>query len=399
MKVLVVNAGSSSLKFTLFSMANQEVIASGLLERVGTDKPLLIYKPEGKAKVEVECTIKNHVEGLELVCEKLTDPEVGVIKCLTEVRAIGHRAVHGGEKVNQPVIVDENLKQIMRDCIPLAPLHNPANIDGFEACEKIFPSTPNVAVFDTAFHQTMPPEAYLYPLPYDLYKEHGVRRYGFHGTSHDFVAHAAAEFLDEKYENLNIITCHLGNGCSMAAIEGGKVVDTTMGMTPLEGLMMGTRCGDIDPAIVTWLAEQGKTTSEINTIMNKQSGILGVAGTGSSDMRDLLGAVEKGDEQATTAFKMFTRKIAQYIGAYAITLKRVDAIVFTGGVGEHARPVREEVVNSLAVLNTRIDAKGNEAAFGCPGVISSSDSAIKVVVIPTDEELKIAQSTMEVLNK
>ena len=399
MKVLVVNAGSSSLKFTLFSMANSEVLASGLLERVGTDSPFLIYKAEGKGKVEEACSIKDHVEGLELVCEKLIDPEVGVLESLSEVRAIGHRAVHGGEKVNQPIIVDENLKQIMRDCIPLAPLHNPANLNGIEACEKIFPSTPNVAVFDTAFHQTMPAEAYLYALPYELYKEHGVRRYGFHGTSHDFVAHATAEYLGKNIEELNIITCHLGNGCSMAAIEGGKVVDTTMGMTPLEGLMMGTRCGDIDPAIVTWLAEQGKTTAEINTILNKKSGILGVAGTGSSDMRELLAAVEEGKEQAITAFKMFTRRVAQYIGSYAVTLKRPDVIIFTGGVGEHGRAVRAEIVNSLEVFNTRIDEQANEEAFGSAGIISTPDSSIKVVVMPTNEELKIAQSTMEVLEK
>ena len=399
MKVLVVNAGSSSLKFTLFDMKTDDVIASGLLERVGTDKPFLIYKPEGKDKVEEECSIKDHVEGLKLVCEKLTDPEVGVISDLTEVKAIGHRVVHGGESVNHPVLVDEKLKSVVKDCIPLAPLHNPANLNGIEACETIFPGVPNVAVFDTAYHQTMPPEAYLYPLPYELYEKHAVRRYGFHGTSHDFVAHATAEFLGADYDKMNVITCHLGNGCSMAAIKEGKVVDTTMGMTPLEGLMMGTRCGDIDPAIVTWLAEQGHSTSEINTILNKKSGILGVAGTGSSDMRDMIEAMENGNEQAAVAFKMFTRRVAQYIGSYAVTLGRVDAIIFTGGVGEHARPVRKEIVNSLEILNTRIDDDANEKAFGCEGVISTEDSAIKVVVMPTNEELKIALSTVEVLNK
>jgi len=397
MKVLVVNAGSSSLKFTLFSMANQEVIAKGMLERVGSDKPHMIYSPTGQDTLEIDCTIKNHVEGLQLVCEKLTDPEVGVIKELSEVRAIGHRVVHGGEKVSQPVIVNDSIKEIINDCIALAPLHNPANLDGIKACEAIFPSTPNVAVFDTAFHQTMPAEAYLYALPYELYEEHAVRRYGFHGTSHDFVAHATAEFLSEKYENLNIITCHIGNGCSMAAIKEGKVVDTTMGMTPLEGLMMGTRCGDIDPAIVTWLADQGKTSAKINNLMNKQSGILGVAGIGSSDMRDLTKAVEEGNERAAVAFKMFTRRIAQYIGSYAITLERPDVIVFTGGIGEYGRPVREAVVNSLAALNTRLDVEANEATYGTEAIISTDDSRIKVVVMPTDEELKIAQSTVEIL--
>ncbi len=397
MKVLVINAGSSSLKFTLFSMTNKEVIAKGILERVGTDKPQFTYKPTGKEGFEGDCSIKDHVEGLKLICEKLTDPEVGVISHLTEVRAIGHRVVHGGEKVSAPVIVDDEIKNVIRECIALAPLHNPANLAGIEACEEIFPSTPNIAVFDTAFHQTMPAEAFLYALPYELYTENAVRRYGFHGTSHDFVAHATADFLGEKYESLNIITCHIGNGCSMAAIQEGKVVDTTMGMTPLEGLMMGTRCGDIDPAIVTWLMDQGKTSAEVNNIMNKESGILGVAGIGSSDMRDLLKAVEEGNEQAQIAFKMFTRRISQYIGSYAVTLKRPDVIVFTGGVGEYGRAVREEVVNSLAVFNTRVDQEVNEATYGTEAVISTKDSRIKVVVMPTDEELKIAQSAQAIL--
>ena len=298
MKILVINAGSSSMKFTLYSMENEQILAKGLFERLGYDKPNMVYKRPDGYKFEAEIPVKNHVEALKKICEKLVDPEDGVLKSLSEITAIGHRVLHGGEKITAPVKIDDKAKEIIRECFPLGPLHNPANLAGIEACEEEMPGVPNVGVFDTQFHMTMPPEAYLYAIPYDFYKKYGIRKYGFHGTSHHYVTLATAKFLNQKVEDTTIITCHLGNGCSMAAVKNGKVIDTTMGLTPLEGLMMGTRCGDLDPAAVIRLVDLGHTTAEVDKILNKQSGLYGVGDINSGDMRDMLAAAEKGSERA-----------------------------------------------------------------------------------------------------
>ncbi len=399
MNVLVINAGSSSLKFTLFSMVNgsEKIIASGQVERVGSDTPNLIYKlPEG-FKVEESPRVANHADALKAVCEKLVDPEHGVLKSLSEVTAIGHRVLHGGEKITMPVRINREVKDIIRECFPLGPLHNPANLMGIEACEEIFKDVPNVGVFDTQFHQTMPPEAYLYAIPYDYYRKYGIRKYGFHGTSHHFVTNSTAEFLGKKVEDITIITCHLGNGCSMAAVKNGKVIDTTMGLTPLEGLMMGTRSGDLDPAAVIRMIQLGNTPAEVDNILNKKSGLLGIGGINSGDMRDIINAAEAGREQAALALKMFIRRVVKYIGAYYVLLDGPEALVFTGGIGEYSKPVRKMIVEGLGSLNLRLDPDGNEEFFGKKGIISTQDSAWKAIVMPTNEELMIARSTLRVL--
>ena len=397
MKVLVINAGSSSLKYTLFNMekGEEKVIASGLVERVGTDSPNLIYKRADGFKLEEGVSgVKDHGDALKAVCDKLCDGTVGVLKDPSEVVAIGHRVLHGGEKVTMPVQVNEEVKAIIRECFPLGPLHNPANLMGIEACEKIFPGTPNVAVFDTQFHQTMAPEAYLYAIPYEYYKEHGIRKYGFHGTSHHFVTNSTAEFLGKDVKDLNIITAHLGNGCSMAAIRNGKVVDTTMGLTPLEGLMMGTRCGDIDAAAVIRLAELGNSPKEIDTILNKKSGLFGVGDIQSGDMRDMLAAEANGSERAALALKMFVRRVVKYIGSYYVLTGGPEALVFTGGIGEYSVEIRNRIMKELSCLGLYPDTAKNEACFGKRDVISTADSSWKAIVMPTDEELMIARSTL-----
>ena len=400
MKILVINSGSSSLKFTLFEMENgsNTVIASGLVERVGTPTPnLIIKRPDGFKFEESPEGVKNHSDGLRAVCAKLVDPQIGVLKSLSEVKAIGHRVLHGGEKVTAPVKVDEAVKDIIRDCIPLGPLHNPANLSGIEACEEIFAGVPNVAVFDTQFHQTMPPEAYLYAIPMDFYKKYGIRKYGFHGTSHRFVTLSTAEFLGKKPEDITIITCHLGNGCSMAAVKNGKVIDTTMGLTPLEGLMMGTRSGDMDPAAVLRMVEVGNTAKEVDTILNKKSGLLAVGGIGSGDMRDIVNAADSGNKDAALALKMFIRRIVKYIGSYYVLLGGADAIVFTGGIGEHSIPERKAILDGIACLGIKCDDAKNKDCFGKAGVISTDDSAWKAIVMPTNEELMIALETVKTL--
>lgn len=401
MKILVVNAGSSSLKFTLFNMENGEnaVLASGQVERIGSDTPNLIYKRPDGFKSEEVIKITNHGEALSEIRRKLLDPQVGVLKNLSEVAAIGHRVLHGGEKVTQPVLITQEVKDIIRECFPLGPLHNPANLTGIEACEKDFPGVPNVGVFDTQFHQTMPPEAYLYAIPYDYYKQFGIRKYGFHGTSHHYVTLSTAEFLGKKPEDTTIITCHLGNGCSMAAVKNGKVIDTTMGLTPLEGLMMGTRSGDLDPAAVLRLIELGHSREEVDKILNKKSGLLGIGGINSGDMRDMLNAAAEGKEQAELAIRMFVRRVIKYIGSYYVLLGGAEALVFTGGIGEYSVPIRQRVMEGLGALNIRIDDGKNNACFGKKGVISTDDSAWKAIVMPTNEELMIALSTMRVLGK
>ena len=400
MKILVINSGSSSLKFTLFEMegGSNTVIASGLVERVGTPTPnLIIKRPDGFKFEESPEGVKNHSDGLRAVCAKLVDPQIGVLKSLSEVKAIGHRVLHGGEKITAPVKVDAEVKDIIRECIPLGPLHNPANLSGIEACEEIFAGVPNVAVFDTQFHQTMPPEAYLYAIPMEFYKKYGIRKYGFHGTSHRFVTLSTAEFLGRKPEDITIITCHLGNGCSMAAVKNGKVIDTTMGLTPLEGLMMGTRSGDMDPAAVLRMVDVGNTAKEVDTILNKKSGLLAIGGIGSGDMRDIVNAADSGNKDAALALKMFIRRIVKYIGSYYVLLGGADAIVFTGGIGEHSIPERKAILDGIACLGIKCDDAKNKDCFGKAGVISTDDSAWKAIVMPTNEELMIALETVKTL--
>ena len=400
MKILVINSGSSSLKFTLFEMENgsNTVIASGLVERVGTPTPnLIIKRPDGFKFEESPEGVKNHSDGLRAVCAKLVDPQIGVLKSLSEVKAIGHRVLHGGEKVTAPVKVDEAVKDIIRECIPLGPLHNPANLSGIEACEEIFAGVPNVAVFDTQFHQTMPPEAYLYAIPMEFYKKYGIRKYGFHGTSHRFVTLSTAEFLGKKPEDITVITCHLGNGCSMAAVKNGKVIDTTMGLTPLEGLMMGTRSGDMDPAAVLRMVQVGTTAQDVDTILNKKSGLLAIGGIGSGDMRDIVNAADSGNKDAALALKMFIRRIVKYIGSYYVLLGGADAIVFTGGIGEHSIPERKAILDGIACLGIKCDDAKNNDCFGKAGIISTDDSAWKAIVMPTNEELMIALETVKTL--
>ncbi|MCK4983177.1 MAG: acetate kinase [Victivallaceae bacterium] len=394
MKVLVLNAGSSSMKFTMFAMGNEKVLAKGLVERLGSDCPHLIYSRHDGLKKEFDPPVKNHTDALKSICDILVDKKFGVIKDLSEVQAVGHRVVHGGERFTKPAIVNSNVKEAIRDCFALAPLHNPANLDGIKACEKIFTDIPNIAVFDTAFHQSMPPEAYLYAVPYDLYTKYGIRRYGFHGTSHHFVAIATGKFLDKPFDHMKLITCHLGNGCSMAAISNGNVLDTTMGMTPLEGLVMGTRCGDIDPAIVLRLVELGQGRNEIDDTLNKQSGLLGVAGIGSSDMRDIIAAEKQGDQQALRARRMFTRRVVKYIGSYYALMGGADAIVFTGGIGEWSDFIRWKVAKDLDCLGIIINKKKNEETLGKKGVISTPESKTAIVVMPTNEELMIARNVV-----
>jgi acetate kinase len=399
MKILVINAGSSSMKFTLFEMDSDAVLAKGVFERLGYDNPKLIYKRADGYKFEGEIYVKDHVGAFKEICKKLCEAEGGVIKDLSEIDAIGHRVLHGGEKITQPVLVDENVKAIVRECFPLGPLHNPANLAGIEACEEAMPGVPNVGVFDTQFHQTMAPEAYLYAIPYEYYEKYGIRKYGFHGTSHHYVTLATAKFLNKPVEETNIITCHLGNGCSMAAIKNGKVVDTTMGLTPLEGLMMGTRSGDMDPAAVLRMVDLGATTKDIDTVLNKKSGLFGIGGIGTGDMRDMLAAAEQGNERAALAVKMFVRRIVKYIGSYFVLVGNCEAISFTGGIGEYSNQIRKMVIEGLAALNIFIDEERNDACFGKAGVISTDNSAFKAIVMPTDEELMIARTTQKVLGK
>ena len=400
MKVLVINAGSSSLKYQLINVDNGEVIAKGLCERIGIEGSMLTYKPEGKGKFEFKQDMKDHTDAIRMVLDALVDPEIGVVKSMDEIDAVGHRLVHGGEKFNKSVIITDELIKEMEVLTPLAPLHNPANLMGVRACQAIMPNTPMVGVFDTAFHQTMPPKAFLYGLPYEAYKEHMVRRYGFHGTSHMYVSQRALTKLDMPKEDTRIITCHLGNGSSISAIKGGKCVDTSMGLTPLEGLPMGTRCGSIDPAIMPFLMDKtGMTAKEMDTYMNKKSGMLGISGI-SSDFRDLGAAAEKGDERAKLALDMFVYAVKKYIGSYAAALNGADAIVFTAGVGENDREVRRDILKDMEYMGIAADFDYN---MTCPRgeevCISKPESKVKIFVIPTDEEMTIARDTARLVTK
>ena len=399
MKILVINAGSSSMKFTLFAMENEEVLAKGVFERLGSDNPNLIYKRPDGFKSEAVIPVADHTAAFKEICKKLVDPKDGVIRDLSEIAAVGHRVLHGGEKVTAPELVTPAIKEIIKECFPLGPLHNPANLAGIEACEKAMHGVPNVAVFDTQFHQTMPPEAYLYAIPYEYYEKYGIRKYGFHGTSHHYVTLATAKFLGRKLEDTNIITCHLGNGCSMAAIKGGKVIDTTMGLTPLEGLMMGTRSGDMDPAAVLRMVDLGNSAKEVDTILNKKSGLYGVGGIGTGDMRDMISAADNGNKRAELAIKMFVRRVVKYIGAYYVLVGNPEAIVFTGGIGEYSHEIRGMVLRELGALKVYLDSASNDAHRGKVGVISTPDSAIKAIVMPTDEELMIAKTTQKLVTK
>ena len=393
MRILVVNAGSSSLKYQLFELADekQEVLASGLCERIGIDGANISHETNTGKTFKLETEMPDHTVAVKLVIDALLSPMHGVLKSLDEVDAVGHRVVHGGEKFAESVLITEDVKQAIKDCYPLAPLHNPANIMGIEACEKAMPGIKQVAVFDTAFHQTIPAKAYMYALPYDLYEKHGIRRYGFHGTSHSYVAEQAYKMLDNP--KAKIITCHLGNGSSISAIDAGKCMDTSMGMTPLAGVPMGTRCGDIDPAIVTFLMEQENLSSkEVDNLMNKESGFLGVSGVG-SDCRDLEQAADEGNERADLINKMFAYDCKKYIGSYAAAMNGVDAIIFTAGIGENASTVRAAICQDLDFLGIKMDEEKNKVRSKENIEISAADSKVKIFVIRTNEELKIALDT------
>lgn len=392
MKILVINAGSSSLKYQLIDMDSRAVLAKGLCERIGIDGSRLNHTPAGGEKVVIESPMPSHADAIKLVIDALVDEKHGVIKSMSEIGAVGHRVVHGGEKFSGSVVIDEAVKEGMRECIPLAPLHNPANLIGLEACEKVMPNVPQVGVFDTAFHQTMPEEAFLYGIPYEYYEKYKIRRYGFHGTSHNYVSGKAAEMLGKPIEQLKIITCHLGNGSSVAAVKNGKVIDTTMGLTPLAGILMGTRSGDLDPAIVTFLMEKENLDIDgINEVLNKKSGVFGVSGV-SSDFRDLDAASKKGNKRAQAALKMFSYGIKKYIGAYCAAMGGTDAVVFTAGVGENDGAMRAAIVDGLEFLGIKIDAEKNKLR-GEAIDISAEGASVRTLVIPTDEEMMIATET------
>lgn len=394
MNVLVINCGSSSLKYQLIDSSNESVLAKGLCERIGIDGSAITHTPAGGEKVKTEVPMPTHTEAVKLVIEKLTDAEVGVIKSLSEIGAVGHRVVHGGEKFANSVVITEEVIKAIEECNDLAPLHNPANIIGIRACEEAMPGVPMVAVFDTAFHQTMPKKAYYYGLPLEYYEKYKVRRYGFHGTSHDFVSNRAAEILGKKREDLKIIVCHLGNGASVSAVKNGKCVDTSMGLTPLEGLIMGTRSGDIDPAIVSFIAEkEGKSASEMTDILNKKSGVYGLSGGVSSDFRDLVEASKGGNEQASATLEAYAYRVAKYIGSYTAAMNGVDVIVFTAGIGENNCEVRAMIGEYLGYLGTSVDPEKNKIR-GEEVILSAEGDKVVTMIIPTDEELAIARQTV-----
>lgn len=393
MNVLVINCGSSSLKFQLINSKSEEVIAKGLCERIGIEGGKMTYAPKGGEKEEKLIPMKDHTEAVKLVLDALTDEENGVVKNLDEIGAVGHRIVHGGENFASSTIITDEVMAAIEGCNDLAPLHNPANLIGIRACRELMPSTPMTAVFDTAFHQTMPEEAYLYGIPYHYYEDYKVRRYGFHGTSHSYVSHRAAELLGKSYEDLKIIVCHLGNGASVSAVKNGKCVDTSMGLTPLEGLIMGTRSGDLDPAIVEFLCnKENKSVSEMMNVLNKESGVLGLSGGFSSDFRDLEKAYHSGDKAAIRTMKAFAYRVAKYVGAYTAAMNGVDVICFTAGIGENNPLIRTMITSYLGYLGIALDENAN-AKRGEDTLISTQDSRTKVFAIPTNEELAIARET------
>lgn len=397
MNILVINCGSSSLKFQLIDSETEKCIAKGLCERIGIEGSRITYTPDGGEKEQTVTPMPDHTEAIRLVLEALTNEKTGVVKSLDEIGAVGHRIVHGGEKFAASTIITDDVMKAIEECNDLAPLHNPANLIGINACKKLMPATPMVAVFDTAFHQTMPEEAYMYGLPYEYYEKYKIRRYGFHGTSHSYVSKKAAEVLGKKYEDLKIIVCHLGNGASVSAVKNGKCVDTSMGLTPLEGLIMGTRSGDIDPAIMEFIAhKEGKNIDEIMTVLNKKSGVYGLSNNLSSDFRDLEDGYNRGDEHCIRTMNTYCYRVAKYIGSYVAAMNGVDVICFTAGIGENAPMVRSLVCEHLGFLGVSIDEDANHKR-GEEIAISTPDSKTTVMVIPTNEELAIARETVSLV--
>lgn len=393
MNVLVINCGSSSLKFQLINSDSEQVLAKGLCERIGIDGSLT-YQPEGGEKVKSDKAMPTHTEAIQFVIDALTDADTGVVKSLGEIGAVGHRVVHGGEKFASSVVITDEVKQAIEDCNDLAPLHNPANLIGINACEKLMPGTPMVAVFDTAFHQTMPEKAYMYGLPFEYYDKYKVRRYGFHGTSHSFVSKRAAELAGKPYDQVKTIVCHLGNGASICAVENGKSVDTSMGLTPLEGLVMGTRSGDIDPAILEFISKkEGLDIAGLMNMLNKKSGVFGLSNNLSSDFRDLEEGADSGNNEARIALEVFGYRVAKYVGSYVAAMNGVDVIAFTAGIGENSGTVRSSVLKYLGYLGIGVDEEANKKR-GEEITISTADSKVKVMVIPTNEELAIARETV-----
>lgn len=401
MKILVINAGSSSLKYQLIDMSNEKTLAKGNCERIGLDGSFLTYKTDSGVSKKIDAPMHDHTEAFSYIVKALLNEEYGVIKSIDEVSAIGHRVVQGGSKFLESTLINDEVIKEIEDLIPLAPLHNPAHIQGIKACLKVFGNkVPQVAVFDTAFHSTMPEKAYMYPIPYEYYEKYKIRRYGFHGTSHEYVSKRCAELMHKDIKNLKIITCHLGNGSSICAINKGKVIDTSMGLTPLDGFMMGTRTGSLDPSVVTFIAEkEGKTPKEMNELLNKQSGLLGVSGV-SSDDRDITSEAQDGNDRAILAHDMLRYQITKFIGSYVAALNGCDAIVFTAGLGENQPYHRSAVCKSLKYLGVEIDEKLNESMIrGKEGKISTENSKVQVFVIPTNEELMIARETEDIVNK
>jgi acetate kinase len=396
MKILVINTGSSSLKYQLIDAANEKVLAKGLCDRIGIDKSFLKHTKSGSAAVIIEKDLPNHKAAIKEVISVLTDKKIGVISDMSEIEAVGHRVVHGGERFYESVVIDETVIKAIEDCIELAPLHNPPNVVGIEACKAIMPNTPMVAVFDTAFHQTMPKHAYLYALPYETYEKYGVRKYGFHGTSHMYVSQMASVMLNKPTEELKLVSCHLGNGASICAIKNGKSIETSMGFTPLAGLAMGTRSGTIDPAIISYLMEkEKKSVNELNELLNKESGVLGISGV-SSDFRDIETAANAGNDRAALAIEIFCYRVKKYIGEYAAVMGGLDAVIFTAGIGENNPLVRAKVLKDMEFMGIDIDWKKNSVT-GKQIDISMPDAKVKTLVIPTNEELAIARETKRLI--
>jgi len=398
MKVLVINCGSSSLKYQFIDTETDEVFAKGLCERIGIEGSQIVYQKEGSAKEKTLTPMKSHNDAIALVIQYLMNDETGVVKSLDEIDAIGHRIVHGGEHFTESVLITDEVITAIEECADLAPLHNPANLTGIRVCQELMPGIPMVAVFDTAFHQTMPEKAYLYGIPYKYYKDYSIRRYGFHGTSHKYVSNHMAHFLKTRLKYLKVIVCHLGNGASISAISHGKCIDTSMGMTPLEGLMMGTRSGDIDPAILEYMQNKDNlTTEDVMHILNKESGVAGMSGI-SSDFRDLIDEAENDNPAAVRTLQSYTYRVAKYIGSYVAAMNGVDAIAFTAGVGENSAVIRSEICKYLGYLGLTIDEVTNHAGKG-DRIITTPDSRVRVCVIPTNEELEIARETQRVIDK
>lgn len=394
--ILVVNTGSSSVKFTIFFAADLRIAATGLVERIGLEGTQLVYRRPGLETIQKLVAIPDIGNAIARILPLLTDPQVGVIGSKEDIRAIGHRVVHGGEYISRPALIDDRIKQIIQDCFDLAPLHNPPNLEGILACETLFPGIPQVAIFDTAFHATIPHKASLYALPLRLCEEMKIRKYGFHGTSHCYVSRKAAEWIGRPVTELRLITCHLGNGCSITAVSGGQSVDTSMGLTPLEGVPMGTRCGDIDPAILLYLMRQrGMTAEQLDILLNRESGLLGLGG--SSDVRDLAQAMQDGNLQAETALRVFTYRIKKYIGAYLAALGGADAIVFSAGIGENSPLIREWICEGMTELGIRLDRNLNHSINGHMGEIQGTESRVRLLIVPTDEEVEIAVQTRDLI--